>query len=69
MSKTPLKKLNGQTLGYIESEKDGKQKATLVDGNTIGYYDPQSNTTKSPTGEIIGKGNLLANLLMDRKAA
>lgn len=69
MSKTPLKKLNGTTLGYIESDKDGMQKATLANGSTLGFYDPKSNTTTSPTGETIGKGNLLTNLIMDQKAA
>jgi hypothetical protein len=63
MSREPLRDRNNQTIGYIETMSDGKQRLTDRNNVTLGYYDPKNNRTTDRNNLTVGYGNLLGTLL------
>ncbi len=58
-----LRDANGNTIGYIETDSNGKQTLRDSHGNLLGYYDSNSNYTRDSNGTFIGEGNILTTLL------
>lgn len=63
MARQTLKDANGNVIGYIDTESDGRQVLKDRNGNVNGYFDPKSNATKNTNGNVVGYGNLLVTLL------
>ena len=51
------------TIGYIDTAADGKQTARDSRLHVVGYYYPQSDTTRDARLYTVGRGNLLASLV------
>jgi hypothetical protein len=58
-----LRDRNGRLIGII-TETGGYLEARDPGGNLKGRYDRRSRTTRDADGMLVGKGNLLAALLM-----
>lgn len=54
---------NHKTIGYIETDSQGRQTIKDKNHSTKGYYDPKTNVTKDKNHKTIGYGNLLTTLL------
>ena len=54
---------DGQVIGYIETDNNGKQIAKDTRLRIRGHYDPKTNQTRDFTYKIVGQGNLLASML------
>lgn len=54
-----------QSVVFIETQSNGKQRALDANGRTLGFFDPQQGTTKEATQRTIAHGNLLASLIFD----
>ena len=63
MSTQTLKDSNYRTLGYIETENNGRQVGKDANYRTMGYYYPQRNETNDSKYLTVGRGNLLASLI------
>jgi hypothetical protein len=63
MATETLKDKNHNTIGFIETDSQGRQTLKDKNHNTKGYYDSKSNVTKDKNHNTIGQGNLLASLL------
>ena len=64
MSTQQLRSPSGRILGTIKTLPNGKMELRDNTGFLKGTYDPRSNQTKTPSGSLVGKGNLLAILLL-----
>lgn len=63
MSRQTLKDARFRTIGYIDTEPDGRQTARDDRFRVVGYYDPGMNLTKDDRLRTVGYGNLLASLI------
>jgi hypothetical protein len=63
MSTQTLQDSSYRTIGYIETEYDGRQVGKDASYRIVGYYYPQSNETKDDCYRMVGHGNLLASLI------
>lgn len=54
---------NDRPIAYIETEANGRQKIMNKHFKALGYYDPTTNTTKTPNFRKLGTGNLLKALI------
>jgi hypothetical protein len=63
MSDTLIKAPNGSVLARIRVESNGTQRLYKVNGEFIGLFNPNSNTTHYPNGSIFCQGNALAALI------
>lgn len=62
MTEQDLRDPTGKLIGKIK--KAGERfELRGVTGKLMGRYDPKTNETRSDTGKLIGKGNLLTMLL------
>jgi len=50
---------SNKLLGYIETFRDGRQKATDANNKTRGYFDPQRNATTDPNKQVLGRANVI----------
>ena len=62
MSEHVLRDPLGRRLGVIR-EEGGRRVLRDPQGRQLGYHDPRRNETRSPTGQLLGYGDLLAGLL------
>lgn len=53
----------GTLIGYIESDSTGRLTGRTATGRNVGSYDPKSDLTRTPTGAVYGKGNVLPVLI------
>jgi len=60
-----LRDRNNRYIGKIRQLNDGRFEGRDVHNLLRGYYDPKRNETRDMHGRIIGKGNLLATLIVD----
>ncbi len=65
MSTETIKDHRQRTLGYIETQSNGKQRALDASRRTLGFYDPQQDTTKDAHQHTIAHGNVLASLIFN----
>jgi len=63
MSDTLIKDPNGSVLARIRVESNGTQRLYKVNGEFIGLFNPNSNTTHYPSGSIFCQGNALTALI------
>jgi YD repeat-containing protein len=63
MTREVIKDSMGRLLGSIDTNPNGYERGYDAQGQMLGSYDPQSNTTKIATGILLAKGNALAGLI------
>jgi len=63
MSEHWLKKPNGEPIAVIRTQPGGVQRIYKPNGSFLGEYRPHSDTTHSPNGSLVGRGNLLTTLI------
>jgi YD repeat-containing protein len=68
MSRQTIKDAVGRLLGSIDTNPDGSERGYDSQGQLLGSFDPQNDTTKTATGTLLAKGNALAVLLFKRRA-
>ena len=59
-----LRDKNGNLLGRIKQISDDRIEIRDENGILKGYFNPQQNETRDQNGNLVGKGNLLAALLL-----
>lgn len=65
MNRERIKDRYQRTLGFIETQSDGKQRALDANGRTLGFFDPRQGTTKDAAQRTIAHGNVLASLIFN----
>ncbi len=55
---------DGKVVGYIETRADGKLVAKDTRYRIRGHYDPKTNETRDFTYKVVGRGNLLASMVI-----
>ncbi|HEY9276749.1 MAG TPA: hypothetical protein VIO87_00910 [Methylotenera sp.] len=63
MSDTLIKAPNGSILARIRVESNGFQRIYKANGDVVGIYNPNTNTTHYPSGDYFCQGNALAALI------
>jgi hypothetical protein len=61
-----LRDRNGNLLGRITERSSGVLEGRDRNGNLRGTYDPRTNETRDKSGNLVGRGNLLSNLIIAR---
>ena len=62
-----IKDPNGRLIGSVETTSDGRQKAYNEIGQLLGSFDPNHETTKNDTGQLVAKGNAISGLLFGKR--
>ena len=52
-----------RVVGYVEIDREGRQRALSVRFAIVGHFDPRRNETKDSAHRIVARGNALAALL------
>jgi hypothetical protein len=52
-----------RVVGYIDTDRDGRQRAMNARCETVGFYDPVRKVTKDAKCRVVGYGNVLSALL------
>lgn len=63
MADQDLRDKNGNQLGKIRAQSNGKLELRDKNGNFRETYDPKNNETRDKNGSLFAKGNMLAALL------
>jgi hypothetical protein len=63
MSSEDLRDRNGNLLGRITTQSDGRMELRDRNGNLKGHYNPSSNETRDRNGNLVARGNMLVTLL------
>lgn len=63
MSIHALRDATGNLLGRIHRNSDTRHELRDSVGNLLGYYNPRTDETRLPNGNLVGRGNLLTTLL------
>ncbi len=58
---------SNKLLGYMETFRDGRQKATDANNKTRGYFDPQRNPTTVPNKRALERANVLSGVIHDQR--
>lgn len=66
MNRQTLTDARHHTIGYVDTAADGKQTARDAGYHVLGYYDPRTDTTRDARHHMVGRGNLLASLILSR---
>lgn len=53
----------GKLIGYTEADSIGRLIGRTATGRMVGSYDPRSDITRTPTGTVYGRGNVLPVLI------
>lgn len=67
MSRQIVMNRRGKPIGYIDTSRDGQQSAICREGSVLGIYDPRTGETLRPCGDMLADGNLLTQLLQQRR--
>jgi YD repeat-containing protein len=67
MAKEVIKDHTGKLLGSIDTNPNGYERGYDSQGQMLGSFDPQTNTTKTATGTLLANGNALAGLIFKRQ--
>lgn len=67
MARQAIKDQNFRTIGYIETESSGRQKALDASFRTLGYFDPKQNKTLDSSFRTIAQGNVLSGLVYNQR--
>jgi hypothetical protein len=63
MSRETLKDANFRTIGFIDTDANGKQTARNAHFTTVGHYDPRTNWTLNAHFCRVSSGNTLSALI------
>lgn len=63
MSDTLIKTQNGSVLARIRIESNGSERLYKVNGDFVGSYNPNTNSTHYPNGSLFCQGNALTALI------
>ena len=63
MADQQVKDKSGKVLGVIRETSSGSELRNVNTNALVGTYDKRTNETRSISGRIVGKGNLLASLM------
>lgn len=63
-SRTPIKDDDQIVQGYLEELPDGRSAALDLNCQCKAIYDPLLDSTISPNGKLIMRGNILADLIL-----
>jgi hypothetical protein len=66
MMRASIKDGQFRTVGYIDTDSHGRQRALNARFQTVGYFDPVRNETRDSTYRVVGRGNVLAAFIWDR---
>lgn len=64
MSRETMKDAHFRTIGFIDTDSNGKQTARNAHFTTVGYYDPRTNWTTNSHFSRVSSGNTLASLIV-----
>ena len=67
MARQAFKDKNFRTIGYIDTDSTGRQKALDAGFRTLGYFDPKQNKTVDAGFRMIALGNVLSGLIYDKR--
>jgi hypothetical protein len=67
LPRNEIKSSGGHLLGYTREDGNGRVVAYGPGGQRLGYYDPNTNTTRSMGGSILSRGDTLAALVLERE--
>ena len=67
MNRVVLKDSAFRIIGYVQTENNGRQRAMDAGFRTLGYYEPQSDTTKDASFRIVARGNAVSGLVFPRQ--
>ena len=65
MSKQVIRDSSNKTIGYIEEQSNGDQKAYDPMNRHKGTYDSSADKTYKPNNSLVGTGNQLITLIYD----
>lgn len=66
MSRVTIKNSQYQTVGYVETDRHGRQRALNARFQTVGHFDPARNETRDSTYRVVARGNVLSALIWGR---
>jgi len=66
MNRQTLTDARHHTIGYIDTAADGRKTARNPRYQVVGYYDPRTDTTRDSRHHAVGRGDLLASLIVCR---
>ncbi|MDZ4849971.1 MAG: hypothetical protein SGI77_11855 [Pirellulaceae bacterium] len=66
MSKNVIRDSSNRSIGYIEQQSNGDQKAYDMMNRHKGTYDRSADKTYKPNNSLVGTGNQLVMLVYDR---
>ena len=69
MGRETVKDKNFQTLGYIETAIDGRERALDASYSVLGFYDPNRDVTMDAQANTVAEGNVLKSILCSGKTA
>lgn len=64
MSRATLKDAHFRTIGFIDTDTNGKQTARNAHFITVGFYDPRTNATVDAHFRRVSSGNTLSALII-----
>ena len=65
MAHHDLRDRRGRLLGKIRELSNGRLEVRDASGRRKGTYDPRKQETRDSRGKIVGKGNMLATLVVE----
>ncbi len=65
MNRRTLNDNQFRTIGFIDTDPNGKETLRDPQFRIKGYYDPKTNQTKDAQFRLVGTGNILTSLLDD----
>ena len=65
MADQELRDRRGRLLGKIRLSSTGRYEGRDVGGRIRGTYDPRTDETRDASGRVVGRGNMLPELVID----
>lgn len=65
MSRRTIKDKQSRTIGYIDTQPDGRWKAMDASFRTVGTYDPKLDVTLDDKFRTVAMGDILSSLIVD----
>lgn len=61
--RVPIKDGHYRTVGYVETDRHGRQRALNARFQTVGHFDPARNETRDARYMVVAHGNALSALI------
>lgn len=65
MKRKTIKNVRGETLGYVDTDDNGRSTAKDVHGRMVGRYNSDNDLTVNEKGQLKSHGDTLTNLIID----